>query len=89
MASILVGEMVAIKITLQAVLDELKKMDIRDLHILSDSQTAIGTLTLGWECTTHSSLLLETRLIWNQLKEHGVDIKINWSREHRGQRKGR
>ena len=48
LALIFVGELVAIKITIQAVLEEMTKRDIRNVHVLSDSQTAIGNLTLGW-----------------------------------------
>ena len=58
-SSILVGELVAIKITLESTLEEHEKRPVRRVNIFSDSQTAVGILTLGWDCNGHQALVHE------------------------------
>ncbi|WAR01815.1 RNH-like protein, partial [Mya arenaria] len=58
-ASILVGELVAIKMTLQCIIDEAKKKQLQNVRILTDSQTSAGILTLGGSVSSHKSLISE------------------------------
>ena len=52
-SSILLGELVAILITIDYVAEESSKLDSSEVHIFSDSQSAIGILQLGWQPTQH------------------------------------
>ena len=47
-SSILLGELVAILIIIDYVVEEISKTDSSEVHIFSDSQSAIGILKLGW-----------------------------------------
>ena len=49
LASILLGELVAIQITLNYLIEEKKVRDISTILIFCDSQSAVGILQLGWE----------------------------------------
>ena len=50
--SILLGELVAIKMVLDFILEKMhQKIQLNKVLILSDSQSSIGILTLGWEPT--------------------------------------
>ena len=82
LSSILVGELVAIKMTLEAVLEELKKRPIRQVQVLSDSQTAIGVLTLGWDCNAHNMLVQEIKILTSQVEDAGVKVQIDWTPGH-------
>ena len=54
--SILLGEMIAIKMVLDFILEKLhQKRKLNKVLILSDSQTSVGLLTLGWEATQHKT----------------------------------
>ena len=52
-ASILLGELVAIKIALDQVKVEAKKRRFKEVTLFSDSQSAVGILTLGWQNNSH------------------------------------
>ena len=49
LASILLGELVAIQITLNYIIEEKRVRDISTILIFCDSQSAVGFLQLGWE----------------------------------------
>ncbi|XP_045210684.2 ribonuclease H-like [Mercenaria mercenaria] len=84
LSSILVGEMVAIKLTLKTILEECKRLQINKLKILSDSQSAIGIVNLGWENKTHKFLSSEILQLWKDLEMAGVDIHLDWTPGHAG-----
>ena len=70
--SILLGEMIAIKMVFDFMLEKLhQKVKFMKVLILSDSQSSVGLLTLGWEPTQHKStskdILTELELV-NQKK---------------------
>ena len=62
-ASILLGELVAIKMSLEYVKTEVNKRvnkrEIKQLSVLSDSQSAVGILTLGWQNKLHTRVVAE------------------------------
>ena len=49
--SILLGELVAIKLALKHIFQYkiVRQAAIKNVYILSDSQSAVGQLVLGWE----------------------------------------
>ena len=55
-ASILLGERVAIKIALDQVKVEAKKRRFKEVTLFSDSQSAVGMLTLGWQNNSHKQV---------------------------------
>ena len=57
LASILLGELVAIQITLNYLIEEKKVRDISTILIFCDSQSAVGILQLGWENKSYKKLL--------------------------------
>ncbi|XP_045214175.1 uncharacterized protein LOC123564567 [Mercenaria mercenaria] len=84
LSSILVGEMVAIKIKLKTILEECKRLQIKKLKIFSHSQSAIGIINLGWENKTHKFLSSEILQLWKDLEMAGVDIHLDWTLGHAG-----
>ena len=67
--SILLGEMIAIKMVLDFIVEKLhQKMEIKDVLILSDSQSSVGLLTLGWEPTQHKTTSKEILTELNKSK---------------------
>ena len=66
-SSILLGELVAIKIALESIKAEMERLIVQKIMLFSDSQSAVGILTLGWVNTSHRSIILEikqTRLFY-------------------------
>ena len=63
--SILLGELVAIKLALQHIFQykTVVKAAIKNVHILPDSQSAVGQLILGWENKSHQNTLQEVKTI--------------------------
>ena len=59
--SILLGELVAILITLEYILEKLTNIPCRLLKIFSDSQSIVGILTLNWKDTSYSDLTKDIR----------------------------
>ena len=57
-AYILLGELVAIKMALEYVKTEENKREIKQL---SDSQSTVGILTLGWENKSHTRVVAEVQ----------------------------
>jgi len=82
LASILVGELVAIKMTLRFILEELSRKPVKHIRIMSDSQTAIGVLTLGWDANAHMLLIQEIQDLWREVERKGTRITLDWSPGH-------
>ena len=62
-SSILLGELVA----LESIKAEMERLIVQKIMLFSDSQSAVGILTLGWVNTSHRSIILEikqTRLFY-------------------------
>ena len=60
-ASILLGELVAIKMALEYVKTEVNKREIKQLSVLSDSKSAVGVVTLGWQNKSHTRVVAEVQ----------------------------
>ena len=78
-ASILLGELVAIKMALKYVKKEVNKREIKHLSVLSDSQSAVSILTLGWQNKSHTRVVAEVQQTIKNLENKGLKIDINWT----------
>ena len=50
--------------------------------LFSDSQSAVGILTLGWENKSHTSAIFEIKQAMEILKSQNVTVEINWTPGH-------
>ena len=80
--SILLGELVAIQMVVEYITNY--KRGVNDhssskLHIFSDSQSAVGLLTLECEATSHKGTVLEGKAGIQRLQEEGVPVEISWT----------
>lgn len=82
LASILIGELVAIKMTLEFTIVEKAKRHIDSIKIFSDSQSAVGILQLGWENKTHKKTGADTLQLIKNLQACGTEVQIQWSPGH-------
>ena len=83
--SILLGELIAIKLAVKHIQSKTTEADLRNtekLHIFSDSQCAIGHLVLGWEPKSHKSTIQEVKTDIKKLEESGVKVEISWTPGH-------
>lgn len=82
-SSILLGELVAILITIDYLTDEIHKANsVSDIHIFSDSQSAIGILKLGWQPTQHKQTVAEIKQKIQQLEQKNITVNISWTPGH-------
>ena len=81
-SSILLGELVAILITIDYVAKEINKTDSFEVHIFSDSQSAIGILKLGWQPTQHKQMVAEIRQKISRLEKKNIKLDISWTPGH-------
>ena len=81
-SSILLGELVAINIALESIKLEMERLPIQKIMLFSDSQSAVGILTLGWENTSHKAVILEIKQTLDILKSQNVSIELNWTPGH-------
>jgi len=82
--SILLGELVAIKMVVRFVanMTQDQSTPIRSLHIFSDSQSAIGNLTLGWKPESLIDTVREVKGDIKRLEQAGVSMEISWTPGH-------
>ncbi|MEW8548387.1 MAG: reverse transcriptase domain-containing protein [Candidatus Thiodiazotropha sp.] len=85
--SILLGELVAIKMAINHVFNTCSRNqgspgNINSVHIFSDSQSAIGNLTLGWEAKNHKTTIQEVKADIKKLQEAGIQVDISWTPGH-------
>ena len=81
--SILLGELVAIKMVLDFILEKLhQKLQLNKVLILSDSQSSIGILTLGWDPTQHKITAKDILTKMELIKRRVIDIDIQWTPGH-------
>ncbi|CAG2218337.1 RNASEH1 [Mytilus edulis] len=79
--SILLAELIAIKIVLDHI-ESFSKAQIDTLTIFSDSQTALGILTLNWKSDSYHQTINEIKGKIKNLNEHGILINLNWTPGH-------
>ena len=81
-SSILLGELIAIKIAHESIKLEMKKLLVKKVMLFSDSQSVVGILTHEWENKSHTSVVFELKQIMEILKRKNVEIDINWTPGH-------
>ena len=77
--SILLGELIAIKIVLEYIDQPEIRRKIEQLTIFSDSQTAIG---IHWKIENHKRITLEILDKMKRIQKNGIEIKIHWTPGH-------
>ena len=83
--SILLGELIAIKLAIDHVVSVKTNQGNRNfdkLLILSDSQSAIGHLNLGWEPNAHKYSILDVKASIKNLEKMGTSVEIAWTPGH-------
>ena len=75
LASILLGELVAIQLTLNFVIEENRKHDIDTVLIFCDSQSAVGILQLGWDNKSYEKTAMDIQQSLNTLEDSGVHVR--------------
>ncbi|VDI57503.1 Hypothetical predicted protein [Mytilus galloprovincialis] len=79
--SILLAELIAIKMVLDYI-ESFSKEQINTLTLFSDSQTALGILTLNWKSDSYHQTINEIKGKIKNLNEHGFLINLNWTPGH-------
>ncbi|CAG2201656.1 RNASEH1 [Mytilus edulis] len=79
--SILLAELIAIKMVLDYI-ESFSKEQINTLTLFSDSQTALGILTLNWKSDSYHQTINEIKGKIKNLNEHGILINLNWTPGH-------
>ena len=80
--SILLGELVAILITLENMVQHITTIQCSLLKIFSDSQSTVGILTLNWKDISYRSITRVIRNAISTLHEAGTTVDINWAPGH-------
>ena len=80
--SILLGELVAILITLEFMVQHITSICCSLLKIFSDSQSTVGILTLNWKDTSYRSITKDIRNAIRTLTDAGITVDINWAPGH-------
>ena len=80
--SIVLAELVAILMVLEYVLQHPASITGNALRLFSDSQSAIGILSMGWKGNRHHGVIAEIKKAMKVLKE--TTIKLLWTPGHAG-----
>ena len=80
--SILVEEVVAILMALKFAQSEHRKRQIHGITIFSDSQSAVGILTLGWTATSYKTAVEDIKHLITDLEKSSLEINIKWTPGH-------
>ena len=73
----------AIKMVLDFILERLhQKIQLNKVLILSDSQSSIGILALGWDPTQQKITAKDILTKMELIKSRGTDIDIQWTPGH-------
>jgi ribonuclease HI len=74
-------EKYCIKIVLDYFINS-KDQELHNITIFSDSQSALGILTLNWKSENYFQSINEIKSQINYLKEQGVVVSFNWTPVH-------
>ena len=80
--SILLGELVAILMALKFAQIEYRKRQVHGITILSDSQSAVGILSLGWSNSSHKKTAEDIKRLISDLEKSGLEVSIKWTPGH-------
>jgi hypothetical protein len=79
--SILLAELVAILMVLEHCIAALKD-GLTDINILSDSQTAVGILTLNWKSSNYIDTISDIKENIGTLMRYGIRTTLSWIPGH-------
>ncbi|MEW8548403.1 MAG: ribonuclease H family protein, partial [Candidatus Thiodiazotropha sp.] len=82
LASILLGELVAISIALSFIQGEMRKRQLAGVKLFSDSQSAVGLLTLGWTPSSYQGTISQIKKQMDDIKQKGLYLDIQWTPGH-------
>ena len=84
---ILLGELVAILMALEFAQIDYRKRQVHGITIFSDSQSAVGILSLGWSNSSHKKTAEDIRRLISDLEKSGLEVSIKLKdeefKEHR------
>ena len=60
----------------------MERLIVKKIMLFSDSQSAVGILTLGWVNTSHRSVILEIKQTMDILKTQNIKVELNWTPGH-------
>ena len=82
--SILLAELIAILMVLELAVSKSKKISdfSSSLQIFSDSQSAVGILTLNWASTNFTVLISQIKSLLNQLQSTAFEVSKHWTPGH-------
>lgn len=80
--SILLAELVAIVMVLEHTISEQLYQSINELLIFSDSQTAVGLLTLNWTPKNYIDVIRDIKELIEEVRIRGITTSILWTPGH-------
>ena len=80
--SILLAELVAIIMVLELAVSKKISDFSSSLQIFSDSQSAVGILTLNWANTNYTVLISQIESLLQQLQSTALDVSLHWTPGH-------
>ncbi|CAG2258159.1 unnamed protein product [Mytilus edulis] len=80
--SILLGELVAIKLVIDFLIIPNNRKNTESIKIFSDSQSAIGILTLNWKSDNYGKTIHDIKFGILALKSEGSIVSIEWTPGH-------
>ena len=80
--SILLAELVAILMVLELAVSKKISDFSSSLQIFSDSQSAVGILTLNWASTNYTVLISQIKSLLQQLQSTALDVSLHWTPGH-------
>ncbi len=79
-ASILLGDLIAIDLVLSEV--EASRARPDTIQVFSDSQSAVGLLTLNWKPDSYTNIIKEILSKINRIEKAGIPVKLHWTPGH-------
>ncbi|XP_063442764.1 ribonuclease H-like [Mytilus trossulus] len=80
--SILLAELIAILMVLEYCITENIYNAIQRIKIFSDSQSAVGLLTLNWAPNSYISVIREIKENIEHLRQKGLNVIVSWTPGH-------
>ena len=81
---ILLGELIAILLVLEYLVQNIASLPCKRLKIFCDSQSAVGILhvTLGWKDTSYKDVVSDIKKVISILKQKDVPTQLDWTPGH-------
>ena len=82
LASIFLGELVAISIALEFIKKEVGRKQFAGVKRFSDSQSVVGLLILGWTPASYKGTINQVKKQMEELRKKGLSLNIDWTPGH-------